>query len=113
MMKGEMTYEIVFNHKRSPLTTHDKLLDNLARVDTLFGIEIRRGLIDEQHVGRDTEHETDGDSLQLTTRQGLDILVHDGFEVHRFDYVRVELGVCVVSTGPGRGMQLGLYMKQH
>ena len=63
----EGTHEIVFDNKRRPLGTHDELLDDLTSVDTLLGIEVRRWLVNEQHIGGDTKDETDGNSLQLSS----------------------------------------------
>ncbi len=57
------THEVMLYDEGGPLAAHDKLLDDLARKDTLFGVEVGRWLIDEQDVGGNTEHEADGDSL--------------------------------------------------
>lgn len=62
-------YEIVLDDKGGPLGAHDKLLDDLACVDTLLRVKVCRGLVDKQNIGGDTQHETDGDSLQLSSRQ--------------------------------------------
>jgi hypothetical protein len=37
-------------------------------VNTLFGIEVCGRFIDEQDIGWNTEYETDGYSLQLSSR---------------------------------------------
>ena len=66
------TYEIVLDNKSSPLGRHDELLDNFTCVDTLFGIEVCGGFINEQNIGWDTEYETDGDSLQFSSGQSVD-----------------------------------------
>jgi hypothetical protein len=63
------THEIVLDDKGGPLGAHDKLLDDLARVDTLLRVKVCRGLVNEQNIGGDTKHKTDGDSLQLSSRQ--------------------------------------------
>lgn len=87
-------------------------------MNTLFRVEVSRRLVNEQDVGGDTEHQTDGDSLQFSARQAeasvsffstgfareswdirLDILVDNGLDLHGLDNVRVELGVCDVSKG--------------
>jgi hypothetical protein len=52
----EGTHEIVLDNESGPLGAHDELLDNFAGVNTLFGVEVGRGLVNEQYVGRDTEH---------------------------------------------------------
>jgi hypothetical protein len=70
--RGGGTYEIVLDNESSPLGRHDKLLDNFTSVDTLFGIEVRGGFINEQNICWDTEYETDGNSLQLSTGQSED-----------------------------------------
>jgi hypothetical protein len=57
----------VLDDERRSLAAHDKLLDDLAGVDTLFRVEVRRRLVDQKDVGGDTEHETDGDTLQLSS----------------------------------------------
>lgn len=60
---GGRTYEIVLDNESSPLGRHDKLLDDFTSVNTLFGIKVRRGFINEQDVGWNTEYETNGNSL--------------------------------------------------
>ena len=57
------------------------------------GINARARLIDEVHRRGLAEREDDSDALELTTREGLDVLVEDGLEVHRLHDVRIELGV--------------------
>lgn len=59
----------MLDNESSPLGRHDELLDNFASVNTLFGIEVCGRLIDEQDIRWNAEHETDGDSLQLSSRQ--------------------------------------------
>jgi hypothetical protein len=70
--REEGTYEIVLDNEGSPLGRHDELLDNFTGVDTLFGIEVCGRFINEQNIGWDTEYETDGDSLQLSSGQSGD-----------------------------------------
>jgi hypothetical protein len=105
--KRRGTYEIVLDNESSPLGRHDELLDNFTSVDTLFGIEVCGGFINEQNIGWDTEYETDGNSLQLSSGQSgdqlavvaqwmalrLDVLVDNGLDLHWLDDVGVELGV--------------------
>jgi len=59
----------VLDNESGPLGRHDELLDDFTSVNTLFGIEVCGRFIDEQNIGWNTEHETDGDSLQLSSRQ--------------------------------------------
>lgn len=61
--------EIVLDNKCRTFRTHDKLLDDFTGNDTLLGIEVRRGFVDKEDVGWDTEHEDNSNSLQLTTGQ--------------------------------------------
>jgi hypothetical protein len=106
--RGKETHEIVLDNESSSLGRHDEFLDNFTSVDTLFGIEVCRRFIDEQNIGWNTEYETDGDSLQLSSGQSrdelaivaqrsmslrLDILVNDWLDLHWLDDVGVELGV--------------------
>lgn len=70
-------------------------LDDTSGNDTLFGIEVGGRLVDQVDVGGFTEGEDDGDSLQLSSRERRDQVVHDVLELHRLHDVRVELGVHV------------------
>jgi hypothetical protein len=72
--RREGTYEIVLDNESGPLGRHDELLDNFTSVDTLFGIEVCGGFINEQNICWDTEYETDGNSLQLSSGQSGDQL---------------------------------------
>jgi hypothetical protein len=94
----------------------DEPLDNTGGVDTLLGVEVGGRLVDEvavrgkerstsggkkrgweknqdEHVGGLSERENDSNTLQLTTREGGNGLVHDVVEVHGLENVRVELRV--------------------
>ena len=57
----------MLDNESGPLGAHDEFLDDLTSVNTLFGIEVCGRFINEQNVGWDTEYETDGDSLQLSS----------------------------------------------
>ena len=98
----------MLDNESSPLGRHDEFLDNFTCVDTLFGIEVCGWFINEQNVCWDTEYETDGNSLQLSSGQSgdqlaivaqrsmslrLDILVDDWLDLHWLDDVGVELRV--------------------
>lgn len=61
----------MLDDKGGPLGAHDELLDDLACVDTLLRVEVCRGFVDKQDVGGDTEHKTDGNSLQLSSGQSV------------------------------------------
>jgi hypothetical protein len=58
----------VLDDKGCSLGRHNEFLDNLTCVNTLFGIEVCGRFIDEQDIGWNTEYETDGYSLQLSSR---------------------------------------------
>ena len=57
----------MLDNESGPLGAHDEFLDNLTGVNTLFGVEVCGRFINEQNVGWDSEYETDGDSLQLSS----------------------------------------------
>lgn len=70
----------------------DEPLDNLGSVDTLLRIKVCRRLVDEVNVGGDSQSKTNGDTLELSTGERLDVLVDDVVELHGLDDVRLELG---------------------
>jgi len=73
----------------------DVPLDDLGGDDTLFGVEVGRGLIDEVHVSRLAEHEADSQSLQLSSGQMDYLLVDDVFDEKGTQHVALELRVDV------------------
>lgn len=71
----------------------DEALDDPRGDDTLLRVEVRARLVDEVDVGRLAKTQDDGDTLELSSGEGRDVLVHDDLELHRLDDVRVELRV--------------------
>ena len=84
--------EVVLDDEGRLLGVHDEALDDARGDDTLLGVEVGRGLVDQVDVGGHAEGEHDGDALQLTTGQVLDLLVDEVVEVQGLDHVRLELG---------------------
>ena len=64
---------------------------HLGTDETLLGIEIRRGLVDEIDVGRFAQTEGHGHALQLSAGQILDLLVDDGLDFHGLHHIGHEL----------------------
>ena len=60
-------------------------------METLFRVEIGGRLVNEVHVGRFTKAEGHGHTLQLSSRQVLNFLVHEVVHLQRLDDVRDEL----------------------
>lgn len=73
----------------------DKTLDNLSSNDTLLRIKVGGGLVNQVHIGRLSQTQHDSDTLELTTRQVLDLLVDDGVELKGFGHRGDKLGVQV------------------
>ena len=46
----------MLNNEGGPLRAHDKFLDDLARENALFRIEVGGRLVDEENVRGDTEY---------------------------------------------------------
>lgn len=84
--------EIVLDDEGSLLGVHDVSLDDTGGNDTLLGVEVGRGLVDEVDIGGHTKSEDDGDTLQFTTGQVLDFLVDEIVELQGPDNIGLELG---------------------
>lgn len=69
--------EVVLDNERSLLGVHDEAFDDAGCDDTLLGVEVGRRLVDNVNVGRQTEGQNNGHSLQFTTGQMLDFLVDE------------------------------------
>ena len=74
------------------LGVHDEALDDAGGDDTLLGIEVRRGLVDEVDVGGHTESEDNGDTLQFSAGEVLHFLVDEVVHLEGLVDVRLELG---------------------
>ena len=84
----------MLDDERRLLRMEDESLDDLAGNDTLFGVQERRGLVEQIYADiRLAEREDDSDTLELSSRERLDVLVDDVLEVHRLDDVGLELRV--------------------
>lgn len=84
--------EIVLDDKGGLLVVHDETLNDTRGNDTLLGIKVGRGLVNQVDVSRETESQNNGNTLQFTTRQVLDFLVNEVVELERLDNVGLELG---------------------
>jgi len=69
--------EIVLNNEGSTLGRHNPTLHDLGGNDTLFGVEIGTGLINEINIAALSESEYNSHTLELTTRKSLDIVVQN------------------------------------
>lgn len=83
--------EIVLDDKGSLLVVHDEALDDARGNNTLLGVEVGRGLINQVDVGGETQREDNGNTLQFTTGQVLDLLVDEVVELEGLDDVGLEL----------------------
>ncbi|KAI6772291.1 hypothetical protein HG530_003249 [Fusarium avenaceum] len=83
--------EIVLDNESSLLGVHDESLDDSRSNDTLLGIKVGRGLVNQVDIGRDTESKDNGNTLQFTTGQVLDFLVDEVLELERLDNIGLEL----------------------
>lgn len=83
--------EIVLDDKGSLLVVHDEALDDTRGNDTLLGVEVGRRLVNQVNVGRETESKDNGNTLQFTTGQVLDLLVDKVVELERLDDIGLEL----------------------
>lgn len=61
--------EIVLDDERCTSRRQDETLDDFRGSDTLFGVKVGGGLIDQVDVCRETQGQNNGDSLQFSTRQ--------------------------------------------
>jgi len=70
--------EIVLHNERSSLRRHDPTLNDLSADDALFGVQVRRGLVDKVDITRLSQGEHNSNALQFTTRQVLNVLIEQG-----------------------------------
>lgn len=85
--------EIVLNDESSFLGVHDETLNDTRGNDTLLGVKVGRGLINQVNICRHAESQHDSDTLQFTTGQVLDFLVDKVLELEGLDDVGLELRV--------------------
>lgn len=83
--------EIVLDDEGGSLGVHDESLDDTGSNNTLLGIEVGRGLIDQVDVGWNTESENDGNTLQFSSGQVLDFLVNEVVKLQWLDDIGLEL----------------------
>ena len=69
--------EIVLDDESGLLGVHDETLDDTSSNDTLLGVQVGRGLVNQVDVSGHTQGQDNGDTLQFTTRQVLDFLVDE------------------------------------
>jgi hypothetical protein len=80
----------VFNNKSGAFLTHNPTFHDFSSQNTLLRIEIGRRLVDQVNVARLGETEHERNALQLTTRQGLDIVLKKLLDVKWHNYFRLE-----------------------
>ena len=82
----------MLHDERSLLRVHDEALDDACGDDTLFGVEVGGGLINDVDVGWHAEGEDDGDALQFTTGEVLHFLVDEVVDFEGLVDIGLELG---------------------
>jgi hypothetical protein len=85
--------EIVLNDEGSLLSVENETLDNLGGNDTLLGVEVSRGLVDQIDIGRLAEAENKSKTLELTTRESLNLLIQQRLDFHGLGNISHELRV--------------------
>lgn len=83
--------EIVLDDESSLLGVHDPSLDDLGSHNTLLGVEVGTGLVNDVDVGGLSEGQDNGDTLKFTTRQVLDVLVNKAVQLEGLDDLGLEL----------------------
>mmetsp|Transcript_36848 Transcript_36848/g.75170 ORF Transcript_36848/g.75170 Transcript_36848/m.75170 type:complete len:414 (+) Transcript_36848:691-1932(+) len=92
--------EVVLHNEGRLLGMHDEALDDLGAVDPLLRVKVRGRLINQVHIRRGSECEDNGESLELSTRQGLHAVVDDVVDDEGLHAVRDELGMHVRLADP-------------
>lgn len=82
--------EIVLNNEGSTLGRHNPSLHDLGGNDTLFGVEIGTGLINEINIAALSESEYNSHTLELTTRKSLHIVVQNLLNLEGLKYFSLE-----------------------
>lgn len=107
--------EIVLDDETGLFGVQDEAFQHLGSDQTLFGIEISRGFVDQVDVRRFAQAERQGGSLQFTSGQILNLLVHDVVHFEGSHNVGNELGHLVRIAYPiveqlaYRALRLGGY----
>ncbi len=83
--------EIVLNDEGSLLGVHDESLDDTGSDNALLRVEVSRWLIDQVDISWDTKGENDGNTLQFSSRQVLDLLVDEVVQLQWLDNISLEL----------------------
>jgi hypothetical protein len=83
----------VLDNEGRLLSVHDETLDNAGSDDTLLGVEVGGGLVDQVDIRGLTECEDDGHTLQFSSGQVLDLLVDEVVDTKGLVDVGLELGV--------------------
>lgn len=83
--------EIVLDNEGGLLGVHDETLDDTGSNNTLLGIEVSGRLVNEVDISWDTKGENDGNTLQFSSGQVLDLLVNEIIELQWLDDISLEL----------------------
>merc|ERR1719336_604395 len=85
--------EIVLDNEASLLSVQDEPLNHLGRHQPLLRVQVGAGLINKVDIGRLAKTKSQGNSLQLTTRKVLNLLVYDVINLERSHDIGDELRV--------------------
>ena len=85
--------EIVLNDETSLFRMKDEALDDLGGDDTLFRVEVGRGLVNQINIRGLPHAQYKGHTLQLSSRQVLHHVVDDWLNCKGFGDVSHKLGV--------------------
>lgn len=83
--------EVVLDDEGSLLSVHDETLDYSSCDDTLLGVEVGAGLVNQVDIGGHAECQDDGNTLQFSTGEILHFLVDEVVHLEGLVNIRLEL----------------------
>ena len=84
--------KVVLDDECGLLGVHDESLDDTRSNDTLLGVKVGAGLVNDVDISWDTQSQHNSNTLQFTTRQVLYFLVDEVVDLEGLVDVRLELG---------------------
>lgn len=82
--------EIMLDNERSSLGVHNPAFHDTSGKNTLFRVKVRRGFINQVQIARLGECDNQSDTLKLTTRQSLHLIVEKRLDIKRDEHFSTE-----------------------
>jgi len=83
----------MLHNKSSSFTAQNESFYDFSNNNSLFGVQISRGFIDQINVRGLSKSQYKGHSLEFSSRQSLNLIINNIIKHHRISNVASELGM--------------------